>query len=738
MKIVEFLAKTISGELTLSEQKKYLLENPFPPAGEIAEAVEYLYGQMPEVPELPEAIDICGTGGSGLERLNTSTISAFIVAGAGVKVAKHGNNAASGKFGSFDLLSALDIPVSLSPQELQLRFNEYNLAFLYAKSFHPVMRFFVNVRAELGRPCFFNILGPLLSPIGAERQLIGTPKIEYARLIAEVSKLLGKQRVIVAVGSDGLDEVTLSGPTHIVELTSGNTKEYDIKPEDFGVTPVKGFSEISANPEENPVLAEAIINGDDKSRLTDLVLVNSAMALYLAEISPDLKECYRLAKKALDSGLAKKTLENYRMPSVLAKIIKRDTKRDFTATSKQPESGKKYRGGLIAEIKRNSPSEGAINSQLDIAKQAKVYEQAGASAVSVLTEPKDFGGDFEDLKLIRKSVSLPILCKDFIIRKEHIDKAKSCGADMVLLIAAILDEEKLGELYDYAYSHGLQAIVEVHTKAELEKALKLKPEIIGVNSRNLHDFSIDMKLFEEFLSHIPKGVIKIAESGISSFKDVSHGYDGVLVGTVLMKHPFPKLKIKELLGKPLLKLCGIREVKDARLCEELGVDMIGINLVPRSGRKVSLEKAKAIVGAVKNTIPVGIFENQPPDEVNELAEGSGIKAIQLSGRENDLSAYDLPIIKTIRTGENRPPEAFLTLLDNEVSGSGKQISLTQIEKFEPSLIAGGVDTVIARKLLSAKKPLGIDTASGIETGGIVDQQKIRAMHEIVSSADYLA
>ncbi len=736
MKIVEFLAKTVAGELPLDEQKKYLLENPFPPATEIAEAVEYLYGQMSEVPALENAIDICGTGGSGLPTLNTSTISSFIVAAAGIKVAKHGNNAASGKFGSFDLLSALDIPINLSSQELQLRFNEYNLAFLYAKNFHPAMRFFALVRAELGQPCFFNILGPLLSPVKAEMQVIGTPKIEYARLIAEVSKLLGKQRVIVAVGLDGLDEVTLSGPTHIVELTAGTIREYEISPEDFGVTPAAEFSEIATNPDDNLMLAEAILNGDDESRLTDLVLVNSALALYLAGLSNDLKECYSLAKEALKSGKAKKILDDYRMPSALSKIIARDSKRDFLVDGDVLPGGKKYTGGIIAEIKRASPSEGAISLNLDIVEQARAYEAAGASAISVLTEPEDFKGSFEDLKKIRQAVKIPLLCKDFVVRKEHIDKAKSCGADMVLLIVAALDDKKLKDLYDHALSQELQVLVEVHTKKELERALKLKPEIIGVNSRNLHDFSLKPELFEELLEDLPPGAVKVAESGISTYKDVPKGYDGILVGTVLMKHPFPRLKVKELLGQPLLKFCGLREVEDAKLCEELGVDMIGINFVPRSTRKVSIDQGKSVAISVKNTIPVGIFENQSASEVNDIAKETGVKAIQLSGDEQDLDGFELPIIKTIKLGVKKPAEAFLTIIDGDLPGSGKTVDHAKLTENEPSLIAGGINQENVQNLLDLKQPLGIDTASGIETDGKVDQEKIKNIHAIVSRINY--
>lgn len=736
MTITEFFKETVAGNLSLEQQKQYLLDNPFPPPKEIAEAIDYLYGQMPETPKLENAIDVCGTGGSGLPRINTSTLSAFVVAGAGVKIAKHGNNAASGKFGSFDLLVALDIPINLSAQELQLRYNEYNLAFLYAKSFHPVMRFFAPVRSELRKSTFFNILGPLLSPVKAKRQLIGTPKIEYARLIAEVTKQLRKENVIVAVGSDGLDEVTLTGTTTIIELKNGKINEYEISPEDFGIEKADSFDHIaSSEPEDSIKTAKAILEGKDGKK-TELVLINAAMAIKLAGKSDDLKRCYKIAEQSLTSKKAKEALDNYRKPSVLTKIAKRDEKRDFSIDSDLSGNREKYKGGLIAEIKKSSPSEGEIKGKLDVAEQARLYEQAGASAISVLSEPEDFNGDFSDLKKVRQAVKLPVLCKDFVFRKEHIDKAKSCGADMVLLIANILQYVELKELYEYAEKLGLQTIVEVHNKSELEKALKIQPEIIGVNSRNLHDFSLNPVIFEELSESIPKATIKIAESGIANFMDIPKGYDGTLVGTVIMKHPFPRLKIKELLGKPIIKLCGIRSVEQAGLCEELGVDLIGINFTQRSKRKVDIDEGKQIAAQCSGTISVGVFENQSPDEVNEIAKQTGIKAVQLSGSETDLNEYELPIIKTLQTGQEKPDQAFLTIIDNKIPGSGQKIDYVNIGIFEPSLIAGGVDLATAEELFKSKKPLGIDTASGIETGGKVDLKKIKEFYKLAAKTKY--
>ncbi|HEX5798227.1 MAG TPA: anthranilate phosphoribosyltransferase [Candidatus Saccharimonadales bacterium] len=731
MTIKEFLQKTVDGKLDINQQKKYLEDYPFGGSSkdkseEIAEAVEYLYTLMEDAPKLPGAIDLCGTGGSGLPRINTSTISAFVVAGAGVKVAKHGNNAASGRFGSFDLLEKLGIPASLNKNELQLRYRVYNLAFLYARNFHPMMKHFAPVRAELSKPTFFNILGPLLSPVRAKRQLIGTPKVEYAKIIIEVCRILNKERVIVAVGSDGLDDITLTGSTTIFELGKGNIKNYEISPKDFGVNDLASREQLSSGSnEDNIQTAKDIISGAEHSPKTDLVLVNSAAAIYLAGKADTFEEAYAVAKKSLESKAAERVLNSYKVPDVLNRIAKRNEKRKFTPHIEVPSKNRLYKGGLIAEIKKRSPSEGIITSKIDVVKQARIYEQSGAKAISVLCEPEDFGGSFEDLARVSESVGIPVLCKDFIISKEHIGAAKTAGADMVLLIASMLDDKKLKELYNYASDNFLQVLIEVHNESELQRALELKPKIIGINSRNLNDFSIDTDLFARLSKKIPAGIIKVAESGIKAYKDVPSGAEGVLVGTEIMKHPFPSLKIKELLGEPIVKLCGIRLVEAAELCNDLGADMIGINFVPRSKRKVDISAAKNIVKSAKDIITVGVFENQSPKEVNKIAEETGVEAIQLSGDESNLSEYKLPVIKTIRPGEERPKEAFMTLLDNKVSGSGKTFDHSKISKYEPSLIAGGITVDIAKKLYTAKRPLGFDTASGIETDGKLDMKKIK-------------
>lgn len=731
MKIVDFLKLTAGGKLSIEEQKDFLIQNPFGSSGELAEAVEYLYSQMSNCPKLEDAIDVCGTGGSGLDRINTSTISAFLLASLNIPVAKHGNNASSGKFGSFDLLSALDVPLVLSAEELQLRYRQYNLAFLYAKNFHPIMRHFATVRSQISHPTFFNILGPLLSPVMAEKQVIGVSKKEYAILIAETAKAINKKRVIVVNGSDGLDDVTLRGLTNIVELKDGVITEYSIKPEDFGVKPVSSFSEISSGTiEENIKIAKEILQGKSTTRHKDLVLVNTAIAMYLDDEKIELKDAFKTAESKLATGAAYKILENYRRPTVLNNIVQKTKERNFDISTVVNKISRKYEGGLIAEIKRKSPSEGILNVKKDILEQAKTYEKSGVSAISVLTEPDFFGGSFDDLSNISKSVDIPILCKDFILSEKHIDKAKSAGADMILLIAAILDIEELERLYQYATKNDLQTLIEVHSKAEMEKALSIKSRFIGINSRDLHDFSQNKKIFDELKSLVPKDTKLIAESGINFRKDIPIDADGILVGSVLMKHPFPRLKLKELTGKPVLKLCGIRSAVDAELCEQLKIDLVGINFVPRSKRKVDLATAKSITAKLSGTISVGVFEDQPFEEIEKIVKEVGLDAIQLSGNEKELSQFTAPIIKTIRPGQDMPVEAFLTILDNNIAGTGKRLDDSLIEQNQPSLIAGGVNLQVAENLLKKKRPLGIDTASGIETDGVVDRQKIIEFSEL--------
>jgi len=197
---------------------------------------------------------------------------------------------------------------------------------------------------------------------------------------------------------------------------------------------------------------------------------------------------------------------------------------------------------IISEFKRASPSKGIINDGIEPAEQAAKYEQAGASAISVLTDSTFFKGSFTDLSAIREAVDLPILCKDFIIDSSQIDKASGCGADIILLIVAALDVDTFNKLYQYARSLDLEVLVEVHNQSELETAIEIGAQLIGVNNRDLKTFNVSLDVTETLAKSIKDaGAFLISESGIHKKEDVERvrnaGANGILVGEALMKSP---------------------------------------------------------------------------------------------------------------------------------------------------------------------------------------------------------
>ena len=208
---------------------------------------------------------------------------------------------------------------------------------------------------------------------------------------------------------------------------------------------------------------------------------------------------------------------------------------------------------VIAEVKRSSPSKGALSTISDPAALAESYESAGASVISVLTEERRFKGTLADLTAVRSRVSIPILRKDFMVDEYQFFEARSNGADMVLLIVAALAKSQLRDFFDLASELGMASLIEVHTPDELERAMEISPRIIGVNSRNLKTLDVDSAAFSDLIPRIPAGVIRVAESGISKRSDVEfaqrHGADAILVGEALVTSDDPNLAMRTLLGQ---------------------------------------------------------------------------------------------------------------------------------------------------------------------------------------------
>jgi indole-3-glycerol phosphate synthase len=208
---------------------------------------------------------------------------------------------------------------------------------------------------------------------------------------------------------------------------------------------------------------------------------------------------------------------------------------------------------VIAEVKRSSPSKGSLAPIADPASLAEQYQEAGAAAVSVLTERRRFGGSLEDLDKVRDRISIPVLRKDFMVDEYQFLEARAHGADLVLLIVAALSKSQLRDFYDLATELGMASLLEVHTEQELESAMEIEPRIIGVNSRNLKTLEVDSAAFHQLIPRIPPHIIRVAESGISSRADVelaqSAGATAILVGEALVKSGNPISAMRDLLGR---------------------------------------------------------------------------------------------------------------------------------------------------------------------------------------------
>ncbi len=260
-------------------------------------------------PLFAQAVDICGTGGSNLPRINTSTLASLLLADAGLPIAKHGNRAAAGRFGSFNLLEALGVPLQFEPERALEQLRNTNLAFIFAPEVHPIFRHFAATRAKIGVPTVFNVLGPLVNPLQPKRQFIGTAFGELQEVIFETGILMGKEHLIVVRGHDGLDEISVSAPTRVLEYKAGKRHEYTLQPEDFGIAAVPFAAVGATTPADSMAIAQAMLQGRTDTAHHQLVLVNAAFIYtkFVQEIP--LPDAYRLLKNRLEAGALGKVLE---------------------------------------------------------------------------------------------------------------------------------------------------------------------------------------------------------------------------------------------------------------------------------------------------------------------------------------------------------------------------------------------------------------------------------------------
>lgn len=461
-------------------------------------------------------LDIVGTGGDHAGTVNISTGGALLAARAGLPVVKHGNRAVSSRCGSADVLEALGFSFENPKESLE----KTGFAFCLAGDFYPIMQQMRPMRQSLQIPTILNILGPLLNPARASYLMIGVHKPELVSVVAEALFRLGTKRSLIYHGF-GLDELTCLGVTNALLVTDTQIEPFRIDPEELGLKLCTREDLQGGDAQTNAMLLGQALTGS--SPLSDTLVLNAAVALFLSGTAATLKEGVSLAKAALQRKSLKEALEG-------------------------PNA-------ILAEIKRSSPSKGKIGSIPDPAKRASQYVQGGASAISVLTSSR-FDGSLEDLGAVAKSLfhtPVPILRKDFILEPIQIAQAAAHGADAVLLIATFL-KERTQEMLDLTKKMGLEALIEVHREEEF--AYFHGAEIVGVNQRNLVDFSMHPEVHANLIDKIPEGCLSLAASGILSSEDADRifalGYRAILVGEALTRSESPLDFLSSLRSSPCL------------------------------------------------------------------------------------------------------------------------------------------------------------------------------------------
>ncbi|WP_373741094.1 anthranilate phosphoribosyltransferase [Neisseria sp.] len=281
---------------------------------EIAAAASVMREFAAAVPvsgEKGHLVDIVGTGGDGAKTFNISTTAMFVAAAAGAKVAKHGGRSVSSSSGAADVLEQMGADLALTPEQVGRSIDEIGIGFMFAQNHHSAMRHVAPVRRLLGFRSIFNILGPLTNPAGAPNQLIGVFHIDLCGILSRVLQQLGSQHALVAHGSDGLDEITVTGSTRIAELRNGGIAEYDIHPEQFGLPVYPNLDSIKVADSTESLAVMKRVLGGEKGAARDIVLLNAAACLYAGNVVSDISDGLEAAREAVDSGKAKAKQEAF-------------------------------------------------------------------------------------------------------------------------------------------------------------------------------------------------------------------------------------------------------------------------------------------------------------------------------------------------------------------------------------------------------------------------------------------
>ena len=456
-----------------------------------------------------------------------------------------------------------------------------------------------------------------------------------------------------------------------------------------------------------------------------------------------------------------KQVESPEAVKAAALALPSDTGFPFEAALRQQDFN------FICEVKKASPSKGIIAEHFPYLDIAKEYEVAGAAAISVLTEPDFFKGDKKYLQEIASTVKIPVLRKDFIIDEYQIYQAKVWGASAILLICACLDVPTLTKFRELADSLGLSSLVEAHDENEVQMAIDCGARIIGVNNRNLKDFTVDVQNSVRLRNLVQDDVIFVSESGLETPEDIQVLRDNnigvALMGETFMRSPDKVEKLAYLYGPtyytPKVKMCGISKVETIPAIVDAKPDYMGLVFAP-SKRQVTVEQAKILIEElhkqcinhydIKVVKTVGVFVNETLDNLVRIADTANLDAVQLHGDEDEAFIQSLKertnveVWKAIQIRTAADTEkwidssAEMLLFDayhkDERGGTGEVFDWSSLDAFErPFMLAGGIDSTNVARAIRTVRPYGIDISSGIETNGMKDDKKITAFTKIVKS-----
>ena len=467
-----------------------------------------------------------------------------------------------------------------------------------------------------------------------------------------------------------------------------------------------------------------------------------------------------------------KQIESPESVKAAALALPSDTGFPFEAALRQQDFN------FICEVKKASPSKGIIAEHFPYLDIAKEYEVAGAAGISVLTEPDFFKGDKKYLQEIANTVKIPVLRKDFIIDEYQIYQAKVWGASAILLICACLDVPTLTKFRELADSLGLSSLVEAHDEHEVQMAIDCGARIIGVNNRNLKDFTVDVQNSVRLRNLVEDDVIFVSESGLETPEDIQVLRDNnigvALMGETFMRSPNKVEKLAYLYGStyytPKVKMCGISKVETIPAVVDAKPDYMGLVFAP-SKRQVTVDQAKTLVEELHKQYAnrynrdaeqysnqtlihqefiktVGIFVNETLDNLVTIATEVNLDAVQLHGDEDEAFIQSLKertnveVWKAVQIRSAADAEAWIDssadmlLFDayhkDERGGTGEVFDWSSLDEFErPFMLAGGIDSTNVARAIRTVRPYGIDISSGIETEGVKDDEKIKAFTNIV-------